>query len=106
MLEQFGQACSILHRSWEIRTWDLAAVETLLQLRYPKSLELFYQYPTIFMQGGMILRAISVRRRVSLQLQLRALCMQKPCHCREPTPDFQSFHMAAVKLVHQGWGSH
>ena len=54
MLEQFGQACSALHRSWEVRTWDITAVETLLQLRYPQSLDLFYQYPTVFMQGEII----------------------------------------------------
>ena len=54
LLEQFGRACTALHRSWEVRTWDIAAVETLLQLRYPQSLDLFYQYPTIFMQGKII----------------------------------------------------
>ena len=33
LLEHFSQACSALHRSWELRTWDIAALETLLQLR-------------------------------------------------------------------------
>ena len=51
LLEHFSQACSTMHRSWEVRTWDAAAVETLLQLQYPQFLEFYYQYPTIFMQG-------------------------------------------------------
>ena len=51
LLEHFNQACSALHRSWELRTWDIAALETLLQLRYPQALEVFYQYPTLFVQG-------------------------------------------------------
>ena len=51
LLEQFGRACTALHRSWELRTWNIAAIETLLQLRYPQHLESFYQYPTIYMQG-------------------------------------------------------
>ena len=81
LLEQFGQACSALHRSWEVRTWDIAAVETLLQLRYPQSLELFYQYPTIFMQGEIIIwQGLLPDETVSKQLRLRVLCMQKPWH--------------------------
>ncbi len=51
LLEHFNQGCSALHRSWELRTWDVAAVETLLQLRYPQALVVFYQYPTLFVQG-------------------------------------------------------
>ena len=51
LLEQIGQGCSALHRSWELRIWDIAALETLLQLRYPQALEVFYQHPTLFVQG-------------------------------------------------------
>ena len=51
LLEHYSQACSALHRSWELRVWDIAAVETLLQLRYPQALEVFHRYPTLFVQG-------------------------------------------------------
>ena len=59
LLEHFSQACNAMHRSWEVRTWDAAAVEALLQLRYPQFLEFFYQYPTIFMQGEIMFDGVA-----------------------------------------------
>ena len=59
LLERFSQACSALHRSWELRIWDVAAVEMLLQLRYPQALEMFHQYPTLFVQGKIVYDGLS-----------------------------------------------
>ena len=57
-----------------------SAPGTLQQSRHcrscniPQFLEFFYQYPTIFMQGECLI-VLPLRRRVSVQLQLGALCM-------------------------------
>lgn len=93
LLERFGQACSAMHRSWEVRVWDAAAVEALLQLQYPQFLEFFYQYPTIFMQGEIMSGGLAPTQKSQRAAAARgAVHTEALSLSRRPCQDYAAAH--------------